>query len=298
MGLATTFRKAATLARLSGRRQIRLGSSTYRLRSVIINNLALQDNAVTREPWLDAVLSSVLTCRHGALLDVGANIGQTMLKLLTLDPARQYVGFEPQVACCFLVQKFIEDNNLENHAILPVGLSNKNQLVKLQVRSGDYDSAASIIEGFRPDSFYRSYRYVYVRKGDEVMKELAISSVSALKIDVEGAELEVIEGLSGTIQEHVPFIIFEVLNSYLVITGETLDEQTTRFRQSRIERMERILTEHGYEIYTALPENILKKVREIRPAISADLSLTNYVAVPSRDRGPFLRAFAGCVQEC
>ncbi len=297
MGLTTTFRKAATLARLSRRRQIKLGGSIYRLRSVIVNNLALQDDAATREPWLDAVLSSVLTSRPGAVLDVGANIGQTLLKLLTLDPARQYVGFEPQVSCCFLVQKFIEDNNLKSHLILPVGLSNRNELVKLQARGGDYDSAASIVEGFRPGSFYTSYRYVYVRKGDEVMKELAISSASLLKIDVEGAELEVMEGLSDTIREQAPFIIFEVLNSYLVITGETLDEPTASFRQSRIERMERFLTEHGYELYNALPGNILKKVREIRPAVSADLSLTNYVAVPGRDTERFRRTFAGDVRE-
>jgi len=82
----------------------------------------------------------------------------------------------------------------------------------------------------------------------------------------------------------------------LVVTGENLDEETTRFRRSRIERMERILRVRGYDIYNALPGNLLKKVCEIQPAISADFSVTNYIAVPNRDSESFLRAFAGSVQ--
>jgi FkbM family methyltransferase len=294
--LTAALKKTATLVRLPRTKYIKLGGATYRVRGLTVNELVLQDGTTTYEPWLDAVLAAALKCRSGAFLDVGANIGQTLLKLLTLDRARQYVGFEPQVSCCSIIQQFIEDNHLENHTIFPLGLSENSRLVKLHIRDADYDNTATIIEGFRPESFYRSFQHVYVRKGDEVMNELGNPCLSIIKIDAEGAELEVINGLSKTIREQTPFIIFEVLNYYLVVTREALDEQTTRFRQDRIQQLEGILRGLGYDIYNALPGNVLKKIHTIQPTISADYSITNYIAVPNRDSQSFLNAFKGFAQ--
>jgi FkbM family methyltransferase len=275
---------------------IREGNSIYRTNGV--KALIPLASGKPFEPWLDAVYQTVLTCREGAFLDVGANRGQSMLKLLSLDKKRQYVGFEPQLSCCSLIQSFIEENNLKNHTILPFGLSNNNQLVRLYHRGGNYDGTASIIQNFRPESFYASYRYVYVRKGDELIAELKLASISAIKIDVEGAELEVIEGLLDTIREKMPLIIFEVLNHYLVATGEKLDARAIRTREGRLEKMECLLTGQGYQIYNALSGNVLKRVQKIQPAVSRDLSITNYVAVSKRDGGSFLGAFPGTIQDC
>jgi len=225
-----------------------------------------------------------------------------MLKILALDMTRQYVGFEPQPWGCSLIQSFIEENSLKHHTILPIGLSNRNHLVKLYIKSGGfkcagYESMSSVVENFRPDSFYTSSQDVCVRRGDEVIAELKIPSISAIKIDVEGGELEVIEGFSDIIREKMPPIIFEVLNHYLALTGEKLDDQVIRFREGRVEKMESLLRGQGYQIYNVLPGNILKRVRKIQPRMSKDLSNTNYVAVSKQDHGSFLRAFPGTVQD-
>jgi FkbM family methyltransferase len=294
--LVTALRKAALLVRLSRSKAIRVGDSTYRMKGFLVNALAAEAAEEPREPWLDAVYQALLRCREGAFLDVGANVGQTMLKILAFDKTRQYIGFEPQLSCSSLIQSFIGDNNLKGHTILPLGLSNCNRFVRLYLRGGGHDSTASMIQNFRPDSFYNSYQYVCVRKGDELIAELGLASISAIKIDVEGAELEVIEGLFNTIREWMPFIIFEVLNHYLVITGEKLDPQMIQFRESRIRKMECLLTRQGYEIYNVLPGKVLKRVQKIQPAVSADMSLTNYVAVSKLDGGSFLEAFPGTVE--
>ena len=297
MLLGAYFRKAAYLVRLSRRREITLGSYTYRTTGFFVNSLALQESSETCEPWLDVVYQTALKCKQGAFLDVGANIGQTMLKVLALDKTRQYVGFEPQVLCCSLIQSFIEENGLKYHTILPLGLSNRNQLAKLHIRGGQCDVTASMVENVRPGSFYTSDRYICVRRGDELVTELKISFVSVIKIDVEGAELEVMEGLLTTIREKKPSLVFEVLNHYLVITGEKLDHRVIRFRESRIERIEALLRGEGYQIYNVLPGNVLKRVRKIQPAMSRDLSITSYVAVSHLDVGSFLQAFPGTVQD-
>ena len=297
MTLTSYFKKAALAGGLARGRSIRLGGKVYRIKGLFVNAIALGPSTLRedREPWLDSVFRSVLQCRAGSFLDVGANLGQTMFKVLALGPSRQYVGFEPQVACCFMIQRFLDDNRISNFRILPIGLSNADRLLELHGGSDDYSAAASLVDGFRPDSFYTSHRYVSVRKGDDVVDELGLRSICAIKVDVEGGELEVFEGLSNTLEKELPFLIFEVLNHFLKITQTKLDDQTIRFRESRIKKMESLLRQLGYEIYNVLPGNQLENVLTIRPTVSDDLSLTNYIAMPKSAVDGFLRIFSGNV---
>lgn len=207
---ANFFKKAALAGKLVRARTVKLGDKAYRIKGLFANALALQaaEHWHEREPELNAVLRAILECRRGALLDVGANLGQTMFKILALDPAREYVGFEPQVACCFMIQRFLQENQLSNFSIVPVGLSNTNRLTRILGGTTDYGAAASVVDGFRPDTFYKSRRYVCLRRGDEAVSELAVDSPCAIKVDVEGGELEVFEGLENTIEKNRPFLIF------------------------------------------------------------------------------------------
>jgi FkbM family methyltransferase len=295
MSLISYFRKAALAGSLARRRNVKLGDKVYRVKGLFPNILALQTAAHwhEKEPELDGVLRSILQCREGTFLDVGANLGQTMFKILALDSRRQYVGFEPQVACCFMIQRFLDENRLTNFTILPVGLSNSDRFKTILSGQTDYGAIASVVDGFRPDSFYSSRRYVCLRKGDDVVSEVGVNSVCAIKVDVEGAELEVFEGLLNTIKRTMPFLIFEVLNHFLVVTASKLSDETLRFRQLRIEKLENLLRQRGYEIFNILPGNELNNIGKIMAVVSDDLSLTNYLAAPKPRVDAFLKAFHG-----
>lgn len=295
MQILAFFKRATRAVNLVRGRKIILGGNTYRIKGFYIDSLALRSRIESAEPWLDAVYRTVLQCREGAFLDVGANVGQTMFKILSLDPSRRYLGFEPQLSCCLLIQRFLEENHLGSYSILPVGLSNKNETVKLYLREGDHDTTASTVKNFRPETFYTAQRYVCLRQGDELISELQVTSIAAIKIDVEGAELEVIEGLLHVIESKMPFIIFEVLNYFLAVTGGKLDELHIRFRETRIEKIEEILRKRGYEIFNIRPGNRLTNVHKIVPPISGDLSVTNYIAVSKLNMDSFLRVFPGVV---
>jgi FkbM family methyltransferase len=290
MRLSSVPHKLALALRLARSRAITVGGSSYRSRGYTLNPLWLSVGVKEREPWLDGVLRAALSCGDGVFIDVGANIGQTMLKLLSIDRGREYLGFEPQVTCSSVMQKFIHDNDLMHHTILPIGLSDETKVVKLFTGEAEFDSAASVVESFRPDNFYRGHQYVCLRRGDDVAAELELKDIAVIKVDVEGAELEVIAGLTNTLQQHRPFIIFEVLNFFLTLTNESLPESIVRFRRERIGALEDKLRGLGYEIHRITHAGLVE-VAKIEPEFTADQTQSNYVAVPPRRRERFLAQF-------
>jgi FkbM family methyltransferase len=292
MSFIAYLRKAILAGRLARGRTVKLGDKVYRVKGLFANALALQTAAHwhEKEPGLDGVLKTILRCREGAFLDVGANLGQTMFKVLALDSSRQYIGFEPQVACCFMIQRFLEGNRVTNFTILPIGLSNTNRLARIRSGQTDYGAIASVVDGFRPDRFYDSCRYACLRNGDEVVSELGVDSVCAIKVDVEGGELEVFEGLLNTVDKAMPFLIFEVLNHFLTVTARKLGDEMIRFRELRIQKLEALLRQRDYEIFKVLPGELIS-ISKIVTIVSDDLSLTNYFAAPKSGVDKFLRVF-------
>ncbi len=292
--LKTLLRGAAPPPSPSAVSTVRIGDADYRVDASFANRFACLD---LHEEWLDAQYAAALEAKAGAFVDVGANTGQTLTKILGLDRTRDYVGFEPQLDCCLFIDQFIKGNNLSTHRLLPIGLSDHAGVVKLFKRRQDADSAASMVEGFRPNHFYHAAQYIAVARGDDILPQVDVSSVSTIKVDVEGGELEVLAGLQETMRAHSPFVFFEVLNHFLIMTGEPLDPAMIEFRDERNRRLERILRDLGYAIFNILPGRQMAEIREIRPKVSTDLTITDYVAVHENWRAAFFEHFEGtCIE--
>jgi FkbM family methyltransferase len=248
-----------------------------------------------REHWTDAPYAAALAAKRGAFIDVGANIGQTLIKILSIDAERTYVGFEPQLDCSFYLSQFIKENKLRTHTIFPIGLSNQNAIIPLLKRDDHADLFASTIEGFRPDEFYGTRESIYVARGDDVLSQMELSEISILKIDVEGGELEVIEGMQRTLREELPFVFFEVLNHFIVGIGMDLDEGTIAFRERRNRQLMRFLRDTGYSVFNIRPGEVIREISEFRPEKSDDLSVVDYVATHSSYKEALLKNYLGGV---
>ncbi len=271
-------------------RVVKLGDRGYLVRRFLANEMALNPG---REDWWTHALESALKSKDGAFIDVGANAGQTLLKLLSLAPDRDYIGFEPQPECVHCVKSFIADNELHHHLILSVGLSNKSQVVPLLRRRQGADQTASIVSGFRPGDFYNGQDHIYTATGDEVLESIGVPSIAVIKVDVEGAELEVLDGLYGSIEKFRPIIFFEVLSNFLRVTGQSLNPDLVQFRDQRTGALESLVREAGYSIFNVLPGRRLVEVSKIEPGTSSDGSVCDYVAVHSTDIEDFLEGFRG-----
>jgi hypothetical protein len=104
MKLRRLFDHAERLSRQMGR-PVRIGQRSFRIRGYLSNILSLDSSA---EPEVSAALTRVLS-RPGTFVDVGANLGQTLGKVLAVDPDRSYVGFEPQIGACHYIDKFRQE---------------------------------------------------------------------------------------------------------------------------------------------------------------------------------------------
>ena len=209
------------------------------------------------EPGVQRTIQRVLAAGDGAFIDVGANIGQTLFKVLAADRNRQYIGFEVQSFCCSLIDQIIELNRLNRCLILPVGLSDRPGVVTLH-RSALEDSCATIVPGFRGGGAYDRTTAVMVERGDDVLARLGVERVAAIKIDVEGHEPEVLKGLQATVATHRPFVIVEIL-PFSHVTADPLFPAKERsriveMRQASHSLLQEFLRSSDYSAKRILPD--------------------------------------------
>lgn len=223
-----------------------------------------------KEAWMLTVLKVMneLTGGRGVFIDVGANIGQTLLKVKCLNNCNwEYVGFEPNPNCLQYLHNVVAANRFKNVQFAPFGLSDETKLGKLFLFSKNpVDSSASVVAGFR--SGINVSLAVPLINGYEVL-EFFQNKVAVIKIDVEGGELEVLKGLYPMIQKDYPFIICEVLPVYHV---------SNQLRLSRQMEFERILGDLNYEKFRIDADCRLFYCKEI--GIHDSIQDVNYLFCP------------------
>lgn len=72
--------------------------------------------------WAPFVLPSLRPVFEGRFVDVGVNIGQTMLLVKNADAAWEYVGFEPNPISFVVAQQVVRANGLHDYRLVPAGL--------------------------------------------------------------------------------------------------------------------------------------------------------------------------------
>lgn len=238
-------------------------------------------NLVLNEIWMIELIKIIFQIKKGKFIDVGANVGQTLLKLKAVSKETRYIGFEPNPACIYYLNKVVNLNNFTKVDIIPIGISTNPEIKSLNFYSGsNVDSSATLISNFRENKIFHT-EFVPLYDVKTVKNILNLSSISILKIDVEGFELEVLESFTNEIQESKPFILVEILPVY------DSDSNTDRYlRQNKIETL---LLELNYSIFRILKNkghlSDFKKINSI--GIHSNLDECDYILVPNEELGRF-----------
>jgi FkbM family methyltransferase len=224
------------------------------------------------EPWMLPLIKLLLKKKSGAFIDVGVNLGQTLLKVIACEPNRTYYGFEPNALCYSYVSELNRVNGLKNVHLIPVGLYDKDCVAEL-FASDRCDSAATVIANFREkDTDPASSQFVPLFVGDEVISRLNLEEISIVKIDVEGAELEVLRGLEKSLAKYRPFVLCEVLPDYNRQTALGMR------RRARTDQLLSILLQLDYRIARVKHEGGVEFLNTIET--HGDLSKCDYLFLP------------------
>lgn len=286
MGRSMLARLVAHATRISYhlRGTVTVGDEQFKARGYYAGRMNFSGR---HEPFLAAMLKRQLNTRPGAFIDVGVNVGQTLLKVLSADRNRRYVGFEPQIGCCYFVDQFLRLNGLQNAAVLPVALSDSNRILTLH-STGQYDESASLagendVTGARrPD-----ITHVQARIGDEVLRELEIEAISAIKIDVEGAEFQVLTGLHGTLRAKQPPVIFEVLPNFYGRRERIMQPpEVCAKNQAAADGIYKFFDDLCYDVFQLNDNGEEDKIKRFELDNRERFAGANYVARARNDPGP------------
>jgi FkbM family methyltransferase len=150
-------------------------------------------------------------------IDIGANVG--LHSHFMLDLANSVHSFEPNPDIFNSLQaKWKEYQNTSFH-IYQFGLGANNCQLEYYEPETHNTGTGSFVSGF---PLNRTTSIVLpIRQGDEAIAEIGVNPVSLMKIDVEGFEPFVLQGLARTLKKDRPTIVMEMS----AMTRQVMDKQ-------------------------------------------------------------------------
>lgn len=128
------------------------------------------------------------------LLDIGVNVGQTLVSFKSFFPDGEYRGFEPISASVYYVECLIRKNSISKSLIVPIGLSDYSGVSAIYVSDNNPTGSGSTMSAGIKSLEKKVTHYASVSRLDDVFGYLDIAHVDLIKIDVEGMEPAVLRG--------------------------------------------------------------------------------------------------------
>jgi FkbM family methyltransferase len=179
-----------------------IGGKKYRIES---DDQYLQHISGRFEPNM-VELFDLLIKPTDTVLDVGANIGCT--SILFGERARKVFSFEPSPTTFKFLAKNIQTSGLTNVRLKNIGLGINGGTFELTF-SADNRSGAFVSNKVQASAGHQ-VETIAIVNGDAFVQQAQIGAVNFIKIDVEGFERHVIEGLGQTIAAFKPVVVLEL----------------------------------------------------------------------------------------
>jgi FkbM family methyltransferase len=135
-------------------------------------------------------LDKVSFSKNDIIIDCGANYGDLYLKLSNLIEPENYIGIEPSPSD-FETLKLNTDKKCR---IINKGLGNTNGTLPFYISLSEADSSF-----IKPNHFTKTINIPVIRL-DKLIEELNLNRIKLLKVEAEGYEPEVLEGLADKIE--------------------------------------------------------------------------------------------------
>jgi len=179
--------------------------------------------------WQPEVWNSVspVLPEGSVFFDVGAHIGYFSMKAaVQVGKTGRVVAFEPNPEILKLLRDNVAANHFQNVIVQPIACTDREQMLTLYAAPIVNTGASSLAKQnaeILVDQTPRAYS-VRGRPIDDVVRELGLTRVDAIKIDVEGAEVLVLRGAMNTLQRFHPKLAVEVIPRQLASFQTTADD--------------------------------------------------------------------------
>lgn len=232
------FKAKRIAVSILGTRRLDYSKKELRIKTSTLREYETRANSARKEPetvsWLEEEAS-----KGGVLFDIGANIGA--YSLIGASLGFETYAFEPAYQNYFTLEENVSLNKLDTaiHAF-PIAFGAHTRIGSftfLDATSGSsrgfYNEAG---EYHLPIPDQVLHKDILAMKLDDCIKVFKFPIPSLIKIDVDGGELEVLEGAENTIQDpRVRSILVEVGDdkekkacAMLISAGFSLTDQSRR----------------------------------------------------------------------
>ncbi len=165
-------------------------------------------NILKQEIFKDQIYYIDLQSNEPHILDVGSHIGLSIIYFKTLYRNSTIIGFEPNPNVFPLLKENIFLNNIQDVELHNIALGWKEKVRELHIDSSGYGA-------FSTSSFYKNawngkQQTIPIQVNVKKLSHYINNDIDLLKLDSEGAELEILEELEESKKiDNVKNIILE-----------------------------------------------------------------------------------------
>lgn len=168
--------------------------------------------------FLDRILQPGMT-----FIDAGANEGiYTVFAAKRLGSDGTVWAFEPSQREISRLRRNLDLNQLSAR-IFPLALADHNGLADLKLAGYGHEGLNTLGELVHQVEA-GGKEAVQLKRLDDVLSESGLTRLDVIKIDVEGAEMRVLQGATATLGRYRPLVLFEASANALRQQGASLEE--------------------------------------------------------------------------
>jgi FkbM family methyltransferase len=178
--------------------------------------------------------------RHRRIwIDVGAHEGETTIRFAAASPDLLVYGFEPNLAVAARVM-----GRLRNYVVIPMAIALKDGTAELKLTA--VDAASSLLEmdeevaakwiGGAADLAVVNRQVVHTMRLDTFMNRMGIEHVHFLKVDTQGADLDVVRSAGDRLRD-IDRIQMEVTKGDQLYQGAAPTDEVLSF-----------MADHGFKL--------------------------------------------------
>ena len=167
------------------------------------------------------------------ILDIGANIGDSVLYFKWLYPNATIHAFEPHKSAYLLLQKNVNDNKFKNVSLYNFGIGKDKKETVLYSSNDNTFYASSVFKSVINKKEKISKNYIDIKNISTMDIFKNVRSIDLIKMDIEGGEMNALQGIKSLFKKTKCIILeYHILDK---LNLNSFDEIVSLFKKNNFQ---------------------------------------------------------------